>query len=381
MLVLNAIRALLRRLFLRGALLDWWTRNRSKNVEQAYLRELIHHANSFEVAPLPPRIGSGKQIRSILFIADCYWELDELVPELERIAHVTVADVHAAIHRKPPGARNAELVLQNIREIPASVGPDVILLYNRPSLMSQELFKHLRKTWRCPVVGMNLDDKAQFFPYRIFKSGNDGYSDWCREFDVNLTSSRAAVDWYAKLGANVRYVPMGFRQREGFATPPTDISFKHRMSFVGSWKPERAALIEDLQRYGIPIEVFGSGWRKSRRIDTPAKVYRASQMNLGIGFALASTGVVSHKARDFECPGAGACYLTTFNWELAGLYDIGKEILCYRSIEELVELYSFYVKRPDQCLRIAKAAHRRCAAEHTWERRFRDVFSDLGFIT
>jgi spore maturation protein CgeB len=85
------------------------------------------------------------------------------------------------------------------------------------------------------------------------------------------------------------------------------------------------------------------------------------------------------KGRDFECPGVGACYVTTFNWELPLHYEIGKEILCYRSIEELVEIYAYYHRRPAECLAIAQAAWRRCTAEHTWEKRFRRVLREVGF--
>ena len=30
-------------------------------------------------------------------------------------------------------------------------------------------------------------------------------------------------------------------------------------------------------------------------------------------------------------PCVGACYLTTYHWELAEMFEIGKEILCYRN--------------------------------------------------
>jgi spore maturation protein CgeB len=114
-------------------------------------------------------------------------------------------------------------------------------------------------------------------------------------------------------------------------------------------------------------------------VDDSRAVFRDTQINLGIGFASPSLTLTTVKARDFECPGAGACYLTTYNWELANLYEVGKEILCYRSVEELVEMYSYYRKRPKQCLDIARAAWRRCQNEHTWEKRFRKIFMEAGF--
>ena len=105
---------------------------------------------------------------------------------------------------------------------------------------------------------------------------------------------------------------------------------------------------------------------------------KRSQLNLGIGYALASARIANAKGRDIECPGTGACYLTTYHWELAEMFEIGKEVLCYRNVEELIELHSYYGKRPDACLAIARAAHRRAHAEHTWEMRLRALVRDLG---
>ena len=130
---------------------------------------------------------------------------------------------------------------------------------------------------------------------------------------------------------------------------------------------------------GIEISTFGKGWPKAKCVESASQFFRRSQINLGIGFALASARITTTKGRDFECPGVGACYMTTYNWELPMLYEIGKEILCYRDIEELVEMYGYYVKRPEECLKVAQAAHRRCLAEHTWEKRFRKLFRELGF--
>jgi spore maturation protein CgeB len=98
-------------------------------------------------------------------------------------------------------------------------------------------------------------------------------------------------------------------------------------------------------------------------------------INLGVGISVPLSRLTCTKGRDFECPGVGACYLTQYNWELAEHYEFGKEILCYSSIEELIEIYSYYRSRPEECLKIAQAAWRRSLACHTWEKRFRDLFS------
>jgi len=255
---------------------------------------------------------------------------------------------------------------------------DLILFYARPSLLSEEVFGLLRKRWSCPVLGFNLDEKTQFLDYRIFSNGDDNYQRWARHFDLNLSNVRAVADWYADLDLPVCYVPEGYHPRPGGPAAST-ADFRYEISFVGSKRLEREAFLGRLGELGVPIAPLGHGWPNSGRVDDPVSVYRTSMMNLGIGFATASPELTTLKARDFECPGAGACYLTTYNWELPPLYELGREILCYRSEAELVEIFSFYRRRPEACLEIARAAHRRCLAEHTWEKRFRKVFQDIGF--
>ena len=123
--------------------------------------------------------------------------------------------------------------------------------------------------------------------------------------------------------------------------------------------------------------LLGQGWPDAEWVTDTNAIFRASQINLGLG--LATPNLATIKNRDFECPGVGACYLTTYNWELANWWDIGKEILCYRNVEELIEILAWYRNRPEDCLKIAQAAWRRSLNEHTWEKRFRKVFRAAGF--
>ena len=225
---------------------------------------------------------------------------------------------------------------------------------------------------------MNLDDKIQFFPYGIFSWGDDNYADWARNFDLNLTNCFPAMDWYRQRGLPCAYAPQGVHRTPDLQEP-TSAKFKYEFSFLGSNKPERKVIIEQLLDAGVPIHLFGSGWPNSQWVDSPNAVYRGSQLNLGIGFASPSTTLTTVKGRDFECPGVGACYLTSYNWELPQFYELGKEILCYRSVEELIEMFSWYRHRPEECLKIAQAAWRRCTNEHTWEKRFRKIFAQAGF--
>ena len=331
-------------------------------------RFLAHVAVATPAAIEPEKIQrpSSRLPRLIWFIADVQWEKHELIPELKKIGEIDVTDLSPAID----GGICREQIVRLVESESATIQPDLIVLYAREGLLSAELFELLRQK-NVLIWGLNLDDKTEFFkdeglPY----GGRYGYSRWASFFDLNLSSSRTMVEQYRLLGAKARYFPEGFHLRPEFQEIP---SIQYPLSFVGANREDRRELIRTVREYGFKLSLFGAGWPGGQMAETPWRVYRASQLNLGIGFASPSR-VTALKARDFECPGARGCYLTTYNWELCEHFDIGREILCYRSVEELVEMLAYYLKRPDECAAIALAGSKRAEAQHTWEARFREIF-------
>jgi hypothetical protein len=369
------------RYVLRGRLLDLWLIRRGRQVDAAYRAALIKERETPSNPGLVPTVKAHDKLRQILVVADCLWEQNDLVPELARIADTRLLDLRPALRHLPEGPEARATVTRMVRQFAVdntALSPDVILFYLRPGLLADEDFEVLRSRWSCPLFGMNLDDKMEFFPYGIFSSGNDNYQRWARHFDLNITNCLPATDWYRARGLSCIYSPQGVHLTPDLALPNSS-DFKYQFSFLGQIKPERKLIVEHLRSAGISIQLFGRGWPDSQWVDNPNTIFRGSQINLGIGFASPSLTLTTVKGRDFECPGVGACYLTTYSWELPFHYDLGKEILCYRSVEELIEMHAWYQKRPEECLKIAQAAWRRAVAEHTWEHRFRKIFQQSGF--
>jgi hypothetical protein len=381
--VWRRLRHRLSRVLLRGWILDWWLGRKMRRVESRYAAELVRASTGKPAAERLPGLKAPTPLRRILFISDIMWEDRELVPELEKICTVATVNLRPVLRETPEGRAPRDVVVTALRNLVASQDtpePDAILFYARPSLLSEEAFGLLRKRWKCPLLGLNLDEKIEFLRYGVFASANDDYGRWAARFDLNLTNVRAVMDWYGDRGLPVHYMPEGFHPK--FSGPPVTAppNYRYDLSFVGTKRPERESLILRLRALGLPVTPLGFGWPDSSAGSRPEEVYRSSLMNLGIGFASPSQTLTTLKTRDFECPGAGACYLTTWNWELAIHFEIGRDILCYRSEEELVEIFSYYRRRPEECAKIAVSAWHRCLAGHTWEKRFRDLFRKLGWL-
>ncbi len=372
------LRRWLKQLLLRGAVLRWWAARRFRQADAIYLRELVRVSREPLPSLVPVRLKHGRPIANFTLIGDFLWEADELVPELQRFLEVQTCNLRPVLRDAPRDEDPAVTTVRAVREFLADstlVEPDILMLYARPGLLSDEVFSVLRARWSCPIIGMNLDEKIESLPEQAFAENHGGYARWVPFFDINLTNALAVTDWYRARGQPVIYFPHGFKRPK---EPPPAVCprYEYELSFLGAQKSDRERVARELHEAGLPLKLFGRGWPGSGWIDDPVAIFRRSQINLGFGFA--TSALTNLKGRDFECTGAGGCYLTTYNWELAPFFENGKEILLYREVPELIEIFSYYRRRPEACATIAQAAYTRSLREHTWERRFRDLFQQLG---
>jgi spore maturation protein CgeB len=116
-----------------------------------------------------------------------------------------------------------------------------------------------------------------------------------------------------------------------------------------------------------------------------AMVRTFSRTRVNLGFAACWTSgpdrIAQIRLRDFEIPMTGAFYLTEYQEELAGYFDIDQEIVCYRNADELCDKTKYYLTRPADRERIAANGRRRCLSDHTWAKRFGLVFQSIGLTT
>ncbi|KPA11434.1 Methyltransferase type 11 domain protein [Candidatus Magnetomorum sp. HK-1] len=75
--------------------------------------------------------------------------------------------------------------------------------------------------------------------------------------------------------------------------------------------------------------------------------------------------------RLFEATGCGALLITEHKDYLHQLFEIGKEIVVYRNIEECTDLIKYYLNHPDETQKIAKAGQKRTLKDHTYDIRMK----------
>ena len=85
------------------------------------------------------------------------------------------------------------------------------------------------------------------------------------------------------------------------------------------------------------------------------------------------------KARPFEVLACRAFLISAFADDMDSYYEDKKEIVYYNGeIDDLVKKIRYCLDRPRERERIAKNAYERTIKEHTYERRFAEVFEKIG---
>lgn len=249
-----------------------------------------------------------------------------------------------------------------------------------------------------------------------------------------LVPEREALASFRAAGARPYYFPMAAHPE---TYRPLEVPVVYDASFAGQRYADRASAILALREAGVDAHAFGKWWRadagvaagpaapkpglvsdlvrlaagalrgrspmraiRDRRdlerlrrlhpdsvhaaVSDDAYVALFSQSRVSLGFSvLGDTHRTSHplrqvRLREFEGPMSGAFYLTEWIEELEDLYDVGREIVCYRSHEEMVERCRWYLAHDAERERVRRAGLERARRDHTWRRRFEGLFAALA---
>jgi hypothetical protein len=223
-----------------------------------------------------------------------------------------------------------------------------------------------------------LDDKLKFKGRFFDGEVWEGAASVCAAYDLNLTSAYNSIIKYFVEGGLAIFWPEGANP-EHFK--PMQEPFKYDVSFIGSKYGARVGYIEYLIKNGVNVATFGHGWPNGGiSPDEMIQIYAQSRINLGFngqGYSMKATHL---KARDFEIPICGAVYLTTFDEDHHRVYEVDKDIFVYRNKKEMLEKIKMLLANDELCAQTRLGVHRKCMEQHTWEKRFDDLFMFIGLI-
>jgi len=318
-----------------------------------------------------PKKKSLGAIHTFAFIPRVGWHF-HLFDDLDMLGPVTEFDyvaygyetrvLHAANDVRLLDEMNA-VAFQKLVEAHRKNPIDWVFVYANGSQVSPRFIQKIVDDFGIPTVNMCLDDK-QSWDWGTVGKHSKGQKDIGKVFDLSWTSSRLACEWYLAEGGRPIFLSEGCNSQIYSPIPVEKQDIP--VSFIGQRYGFRSSVIRFLKRHGIDIHVFGPGWgTKTVGGKEFVEILCRSVINLGLGGIGSVEYLTNVKGRDFEIPCAGGgIYITSFNSDLALHYHIGKEIVCYRSRDEMLELVRYYLNHPDEAKEIAAAGRIRCVREH-----------------
>jgi len=201
-------------------------------------------------------------------------------------------------------------------------------------------------------------------------------------FDVLISSFPHFVETFRRQGRVAYYQPLAFDPRvlERLGRHQRD----HALTFVGGVSPAHEGRYELLTALAksSPIHFWGYGTQALLQHGVEANQLHGDVWGLDMFTVLArSTITVNHhidvaqsnanNMRLFEATGCGALLVTDYKDNLNDLFEIGDEVVAYRSVAECADMIAYYLNHHDEASAIAKRGQARTLRDHTYEARMR----------
>jgi spore maturation protein CgeB len=104
-----------------------------------------------------------------------------------------------------------------------------------------------------------------------------------------------------------------------------------------------------------------------------AKAIRAARINLAITSWAGRVEVDETTTRTFEIPACVGFMLHERTPELLELYEEGREVTAFGSVEELASKIEYYLAHPEEREAIAHAGHVRCVPAYSYDSRVKEI--------
>jgi spore maturation protein CgeB len=268
---------------------------------------------------------------------------------------------------------------------------------------SDEFLKYLKQKPKVNSIAWMSDDHWRFDNYSKKK---------LKLFNYIVTTDENSVLKYKSNGFdNIILSQWGFNN---YSYSNTDLNDKKKIfdvSFVGQPHSNRRNIIKKLTKDGFNVYCRGNGWENGRvEFDEMIDIFQKSKINLNFSSSSTNknfknfikiflkksgntyrfynlftifTNIKNYfkkntrqiKGRVFEITGLG-CFLISENVEYLNKYfSIDKEIVTFDNYNDLKKKINFYLTKEDIRSKVAENAKKRTLAEHTFEKRFSEIFS------
>lgn len=280
--------------------------------------------------------------------------------------HISVASVVES---------NSRVLLEQVKKTSQDAPLHLVMGQMWSDVLSVDALVEIQKMG-IPTVNISMDDKLPDL-WRVEQGKRKGSAGLCGGLDLVLTTSPDTCLWYAVEECPAIYWPLA-SSSEIFYPREKKI---YDVVFVGGKYGLRGKLVREIIAAGVQVEAFGPGWSNGFiGAEKIAEVFGEAKIILGTGNVGYNKDILTIKLRDFDATMSGALYITHRNPDLLKLFEEGKEIECYDSIDECVQKIKYYLAHPNQLRTIAGEGLAKARTQHTWEKRIADTLRLIGLL-
>jgi spore maturation protein CgeB len=272
------------------------------------------------------------------------------------------------------------------------MNPDLVFFILQKDQVSIETLEELKRQFFFT---------ANFFGDDHWRFGNFT-SKFAPHFSTCITTDKFSVDKYKIIGQEniIRSQWASLNSN----TPCDKVKYRYDVSFIGGVSPYRKWFVDVLAKKGVKVHCFGSGWNNGRATyEQMEEIFQSSKINLNISnsvnydvrYLMSSLKVLLSalrsvrknnknssqiKARNFEIPVQGGFQLTDYVPTIEEYFYIGKEVACYRDIDEAELLINYYLKHEEERESIKLLGVKKARKEHTFKNRIIEFMIEIERI-
>lgn len=214
-------------------------------------------------------------------------------------------------------------------------------------------------------------------------------------FTYSVTTDKFALKKYKEI--NTKVILSQWAAIDDDEERKPFIKYEFDITFVGSYHPVRDWYIKEFRKAGLAVATFGPGWENGIvSLSRMKEIFRHSRINLNLSnsnsydvrYLCSSLKALYYtyrspknnaqiKARHFEIPCYGGFQLSEYVPGLDDYFTIGKEITCFKNVNEAIELSYYFLENEKERERLKEQGVESVKNKNSYQKRFEIIFEEI----
>lgn len=200
-----------------------------------------------------------------------------------------------------------------------------------------------------------------------------------KAYDLMISSFPHYVEKFRKLGINSEYLRWCFEPR--VIKRIKSRRRKYDVVYVGGFTRAHSEGNKYLEALAKHVQIdfwgYGTNWLSPIRKHYQGQAWGKemyeifAQAKITINRHINVAGKYANNMRMFEATGMGSLLITDHKENIREFFKPGKEIVTYKTSQELIKKTKYYLKHPKEAQKIARAGQKRALKDHTYKIRMK----------